>query len=170
MSLVRWIGIVCAVSGLLIALPNSPALAVGEASGTGSITFGPEGSGTVTWNAASRTVTITTKAGALAGKCLTTWFDWYTNGAGHYDARAVRVCRSNTSFSHTWSGENSKVAGVQKLAVCYGANNQSGSCKVDPRAVGAGGSPSFCNSTTYSFTVPSSGAVKECTGGDPTKP
>jgi len=166
--LARCVGFVSALGGLLIAAPNA-AMAVGEPSGSATVTQGPAGSsGTVTWNASTRTVTITTVAGTLAsGQCVTTWWDWLTS-SGHYDARAVRVCRSGQQRTQTWSGENSRVVGLQKLGVCYGPDNQKGSCKTGPGAVSASGSPGFCNFTTGSSTLKSNGSVLSCSGGSPT--
>ena len=167
--LARCVGFVSALGGLLIAAPNA-AMAVGEPSGSATVTQGPAGSsGTVTWNASTRTVTITTVAGTLpSGQCVTTWWDWYTAGQGHYDARAVRVCRSGQSFTRTWSGENSRVSGLQKLGVCYGANNKTGSCQPDPRSTAITVNASFCNFTTASTTIKSTGSVLSCSGGNPT--
>ena len=60
---------VCALSALLIAAPNTAAFAVGEPSGSVTVTQGPAGSyGTVTWDASTKTVRITTVAGTLAGR------------------------------------------------------------------------------------------------------
>src|SRR3982751_2710586 len=100
------IGTLPAVGGFLIAAPGT-AMAVGEPSGSVTVTQGPAGSsGTVTWDAATRTVTVTTVAGTLgSGQCVTTWWDWLTSG-GHYDARAVRVCKSGQQRTRTWSGED----------------------------------------------------------------
>jgi hypothetical protein len=170
-GLARRVGAICALSGLLIAAPNTAAFAFGEPSGSVTVTQGPAGSsGTVTWDAATKTVRITTVAGALAaGKCVTTWWDWLTSH-GHYDARAVRVCKSGQQSTKTWSGEDSRVTGLQKLGVCYGADNQTGSCKTGPGAVSASGSPNFCNWTTGSYTIKASGPPQSCSGGDPTSP
>jgi hypothetical protein len=150
--------------------PVSPTLAVGEPSGQSRIDFPPHGSGTVTWDAKTKTVTITTDTKELNGQCLTTWFDWATNDGSHYDARAVRVCKSNTSRSHTWREQSNKVSGMHKLAVCYGPNNKKGTCKWDPGSVRSVGNPRFCNFSASSITVPSNAADQVCTGGDPTKP
>ena len=165
----RIIATLCVVGGLLVAAPHG-AFAIGEQSGTVTIAQGPAGSsGTVRWDTATRTVTITTVAGTLpSGQCVTTWWDWYTAGQGHYDARAVRVCRSGQSFTRTWSGENSRVSGLQKLGVCYGANNKTGSCQPDPRSTAITVNASFCNLTTASTTIKSSGSVLSCSGGNPT--
>jgi hypothetical protein len=170
LTLARCAGIICAVGGLLVAA-SQPAFALGEQAGTVTVMHGPAGSsGTVTWNTSSRTVTITTVAGTLpAGQCVTTWWDWYTAGAGHYDARAVRVCRSGQSATRTWSGENSRVNGLQKLGVCYGADNRRGDCQAAPGSTPITVSASFCNFTTASSTLKSNGSVLACSGGDPTK-
>ena len=171
LGLSRRIAVVCALGGFLIAAPNTAAFGVGEPSGSVTVTQGPAGSyGTVTWDASTKTVRITTVAGALAaGRCVTTWWDWLTSH-GHYDARAVRVCKSGQQSTKTWSGEDSRVTGLQKLGVCYGADNQTGSCKTGPGATSASGSPNFCNWTTGSYTIKASGSVQSCSGGDPTSP
>ena len=168
LSLARGVAVVSALGGLLFAAPNA-AMAVGEPSGSLTVAQGPAGSsGTVTWDAATKTVTITTVAGTLAsGQCVTTWWDWLTSG-GHYDARAVRVCRSGQQRTRTWSGEGSRVVGLQKMGVCYGPDNRTGSCKAGPGAVSASGSPSFCNFTTASLTLKSNGSTLSCSGGSPT--
>ena len=122
----------------------------------------------VIWDASTKTVRIITVAGTLAaGKCVTTWWDWLTSH-GHYDARAVRVCKSGQQSTKTWSGEDSRVTGLQKLGVCYGADNQTGSCKTGPGAVSASGRPNFCNWTTGSYTIKANGPPQSCSGGDPT--
>jgi len=167
----RYIGVICAISGLFLVAAPSVAFAVGEPNGTVTVTHGPAGSsGTVTWNTSTRTVTIKTVAGTLpSGQCVTTWWDWYTAGAGHYDARAVRVCKSGQTATRMWSGENSRVSGLQKLGVCYGADNKTGDCKTAPGSTAITVSARFCNFTTGSSTIKSNGSVLSCSGGDPTK-
>jgi hypothetical protein len=170
LGLARHVGIICALGALLIAAPNA-AFAVGEPAGSVTVTQGPAGSyGTVTWDASTKTVTITTVAGTLAaGTCVTTWWDWLTSG-GHYDARAVRVCKSGQQYTKTWSGEDGRVIGLHRLGVCYGLDNRRGSCQAGPGAASASGSPSFCNWTTSSYTIKASGPPQSCSGGDPTSP
>jgi hypothetical protein len=166
----RSTALLCLLIGLLVLVPHA-AFSIGEPSGTATISHGPAASsGTVTWDAPTKTVTITTVTGTLpSGQCVTTWWDWYTNGGGHYDARAIRVCRSNEVLERTWSGERDRVTGLQKLGVCYGPNNRTGDCRTDPRSAPITVRASFCNFTTGSYTLRSNGSVQSCDGGDPTR-
>src|SRR5207247_5497617 len=154
LGLARRVGAVCALSGLLIAATTTVAFAVGEPSGSVTVTQGPAGSyGTVTWDASTKTVRITTVAGALAaGKCVTTWWDWLTSH-GHYDARAVRVCKSGQQSTKTWSGEDSRVTGFLTLGISSGSVDQTGSGKTGPGTASASGSPCFCKLLSVRYTI-----------------
>ena len=56
-------------------------------------------------------------------------------GSGtHYDARAARTCQSNSQRASGYQYEGStygiNITGVQKVAICVGALNTTGTCRV----------------------------------------
>ena len=95
--------------------------------------------GYASWNAGAspRTMYLQTRGYALpSGMCVTTYFDWHVT-AGHFDGRGARDCDASSLYApQRWyeAPEASSVDGVQKLAVCYGANNVRGNCTYHPGA------------------------------------
>lgn len=103
----------------------------GAASGSWSAKVGPAPTiytaslGASSWSASADSVSLTVAGhGMGAGMCETTYFDWGLNNPSvHYDARAVRTCRSGTSLSRTFTDSYDRLVGVEKLGVCYAADN-----------------------------------------------
>jgi hypothetical protein len=90
-----------------------------------------------TWSQADQTLHLTLTTGALAaGKCVTVFFDW--KSSAHYDARALRDCKSHDTFSmsYTEARPNNIVGGPNKLGVCYGPDDSKGTCLFKAGAVG----------------------------------
>ncbi|MBB4743995.1 hypothetical protein BJY16_007454 [Actinoplanes octamycinicus] len=84
---------------------------------------------------------LSVNAGALnSGQCMTVYLDIARQanvpaGSGtHYDARAVRTCQSNSQRASGYQLEGStygiNITGVQKVAICVGALNTTGTCRV----------------------------------------
>ena len=96
------------------------------------------GSGNYSVDTAKDTLSLTVYANTMAdGKCLTVYVD-VTRAIGvggegdHYDMRAVRTCRSNSSRSSGLLREGKRekidITGINKLSICYGPLNQTGTC------------------------------------------
>jgi hypothetical protein len=53
------------------------------------------------WNGGTDSfdLTVNVANGLGDGKCVTAYFDWGTNNAKHFDARAARTCKGNTDRS-----------------------------------------------------------------------
>jgi len=110
---------------------------------TGSLTppSGLGGSGFYSVDTSANTLYISVNAGNMAsGYCMTVYIDIsrtgnVPSGSGtHYDARAARTCQPNSQrYSGTQyegSTYGTDITGVQKLAICYGPLNQTGTCHV----------------------------------------
>jgi len=129
--------------------PAPSAFAAPPDSGSWTRYIGPATSSTqrsygyASWNsnASPKTVYLEAEGYALSsGYCETVLFDWLIGsgeGSSHFDARAVRDCRS-TSYNATRRFNETtaafRVVGVQKLGVCYGVNNTRGTCSDYPDA------------------------------------
>lgn len=112
---------------------QSPAMA---ASGT---LYMPTGAGYGTYNVdtANDTLTLSATSGTLAsGQCVTMWVDIKRNSGNpegsHYDIRAARTCRSNTTMAvgiqYEGSTYGTNITGINKLVICRGANNTNNGC------------------------------------------
>lgn len=110
---------------------------------TGSLTppTGWTGSGFYSVDTTANTLYLSVNAGNLnSGQCMTVYLDIaraanVPAGSGtHYDARAARTCQSNsqrysgTQYEGSTYGIN--ITGVQKVAICVGALNTTGTCRV----------------------------------------
>ncbi len=110
---------------------------------TGSLTppAGWSGSGFYSVDTTADTLYVSVNAAALnAGQCMTVYVDvaratGVPSGSGsHYDARAARTCQpysqrySGTQYEGSTYGIN--ITGVQKVAICVGALNTTGTCRV----------------------------------------
>lgn len=133
----------------------------GPATGNWTKTIGPSGTyGYASWdatNAVGPQEFITLRAygsGLGSGNCVTTWFDWGLTPITHYDARAVRDCSGSTAWDayEGYADTFSPINGMQKLAVCHGANNTLGSCSEHPQRTSniSGVNPSL---STGNFTT-----------------
>lgn len=91
------------------------------ACGSWSQTFGPSGSSQTlaSWDGSKDQVSLVADRRSTASGCTTTWFDWKV-ASGHYDARAVRDCDSDSGatqdIDHSWL-DLSRVTDFQKIAV-----------------------------------------------------
>lgn len=112
---------------------QSPALA---ASGTLYMPTGA-GYGTYNVNTTNDTLTLSATSGTLsAGQCVTMWVDIKRDSGSpegsHYDIRAARTCRSNTTMSvgiqYEGSTYGTNITGINKLAICRGNNNTLNGC------------------------------------------
>jgi hypothetical protein len=95
---------------------------IATASGTAS-------TATVTWNSSPLSVRLSVTTGALAaGKCVTAFFDWAT--PSHYDARAIRDCRSNDTLTYTFTEPTPSTLSGQasKHGICYAVKDGHGTC------------------------------------------
>jgi hypothetical protein len=101
---------------------------------------GPSGtSGYYVVDYAQDAIVILVRSGYLPpGICATAYLDISrVAGVGqsgtHYDARAARTCKSNDSKTSSWQYEGGtygiQIDGVNKAAVCYGANHSTGDCQ-----------------------------------------
>lgn len=117
------------MSVIMVVAQDSTVLAdcknVGVTSGSQSFVISPQTStGSISWNRTTRYRTVTSAPDQLAPSvCLTAWFDWSTTSS-HMDARAIRNCKSNTSYgvsmADTLSGSIVLNVGMQKWSVCNG--------------------------------------------------
>jgi len=112
---------------------QSPAMA---ASGTLYMPTGA-GYGTYNVNTTNDTLTLSATSGTLsAGQCVTMWVDIKRDSGNpegsHYDIRAARTCRSNTTMSvgiqYEGSTYGTNITGINKLVICRGANNTNNGC------------------------------------------
>jgi hypothetical protein len=90
---------------------------------------GTQSKATITWQTSPLSVTLTVTTGVLAsGKCVTAFFDWAA--AKHYDARAIRDCRSNDTLTHTFNEPSGTgLSGrASKYGMCYAIKDQHGTC------------------------------------------
>lgn len=158
----------------LVLVPSTSALAAPPTAGSWSVQQGPRAagltsSGSATWDATARTVTLRAEGyGLAAGTCQTTYFDW-TSSAKHHDVRGARTCRAGTAASNRWS-EPVPVTGVRKLRVCTGPQDELGSCTVHPQATpspGANWSTARSRNCASWVLVSASGSVSVNSGGDP---
>lgn len=132
-SLARLTAVLLVGMGTLVAT-QTPALAVAVA-----LPSGARGSASYTFDAAANTLSLTVSAGTLPSNyCLTLFLDpSRVGGVGeegsHYDIRAVRTCRSNTSRASGLQREGSTygvdLTGINKLSTCYGPLNTAGTCR-----------------------------------------
>lgn len=109
----------------------SATAATGDVTWSGSIATaaGTSTRTTVVWNARTRYLRMWITTGTLAaGSCVTTYFDWSSNG--HHDARALRDCRSNDAVSYSFadSSPSNILKGPNKLGICYGTADKRGVC------------------------------------------
>ncbi len=90
------------------------------------------------WNGGTDTLDVTTHAnnGLGSGKCVTGYFDWFTNGTGHFDSRAARTCDGNSYRSVNGGADwqelsyvNREIRAEQKLGVCHGDKDSMGNCQ-----------------------------------------
>ena len=130
------IGAVLATLTLGVVGFQAPAWAVGVdmagPSGTGA-------SGYYVVDYAQDAIVIRVTAGYLpTGHCATAYLDIgrqadVGQSGTHYDARAARVCQSYDSITSSWQYEGDtygiQITGVQKAAVCVGANHSTGTCQ-----------------------------------------
>ena len=90
---------------------------------------GTQSSATITWNTSPLSVRLSVTTGALAaGKCVTAFFDWAT--PDHYDARAIRDCRSNDTLTYTFNEPSGTGLSGQakKHGICYAVKDGHGTC------------------------------------------
>ena len=90
---------------------------------------GTQSTGRVTWQTSPLSVQLTVTTGTLApGKCVTVFFDWAT--PTHYDARAIRDCRSHDTLTHTFVEPTPSTLSGQanKYGICYGLKDTHGTC------------------------------------------
>lgn len=91
--------------------------------------FRGSGNQYASWNATTTPdkVRAYSSTGAVhSNRCQDLFFDWWTNGDGHYDARVVRNCKDNSHRETEQNGDNwhkendprRTLAGVQKAAGC----------------------------------------------------
>lgn len=90
---------------------------------------GTQSTGTARWNTSPLSVRLSVTTGTLAaGRCVTVFFDWAS--PTHYDARAIRDCRSNDTFTYTFTEPTpSSLSGTaSKHGICYGTQDTHGVC------------------------------------------
>jgi hypothetical protein len=128
----RSLGVVGLLAGLIFcAGTNGAAAAATSQSWTHQIGAGTQkSSASATWSTDAQTLQLRVTTGTLApGKCVTVFFDW--KSSAHYDARAVRDCKSNDSLSKSFTEAkpNNIVGGPNQLGVCSGSDDTKGTCQ-----------------------------------------
>jgi hypothetical protein len=99
------------------------------------------GSGFISVDTANDWLYVSVNAGALnPGQCMTVYVDVarqanVPSGSGtHYDARAARTCQPYSQRYSDYQYEGStygiNITGIQKAAICVGALNTTGTCRV----------------------------------------
>lgn len=147
----RWLAVTAAV---IVGLVATPAAALAIVNGDSNVVLyhGPSSSYTeASWSGSTDTISSmeTHPGGAFTTSpthyCLAAVFDWGTDGftpgeSGHFDARVVRTCRSNTHLDKSFndSGSVRSIVGMQRWGACYGptggVNTQHAYCTNDSRA------------------------------------
>jgi hypothetical protein len=126
----RSLGVVGLLAGLIFCAGTNGAVAATSQTWSQQIAAGTQkSSASATWSTDAETLQLSVTTGSLAaGKCVTVFFDW--KSSGHFDARAVRDCKSNDSLSmsFTEAKPNTIVGGPNKLGVCYGPDDSKGTC------------------------------------------
>lgn len=120
-----------------VATPAQAAVITGSLDPPGTLA----GSGFYSVDTSANTLTLSVNAGAMAaGYCMTVYVDPSRTpsipaGSGsHYDARAVRTCQPYSQRASGLQYEGSTygvdLTGVNKVGICYGTNNTTGTCRL----------------------------------------